>query len=52
MTAIEGGKAAIGSEQFYPEEGPVREVAVDPFLIDTRPVTVKQFERFSVRPAT
>ena len=47
MIAVEGGTAAIGSEQFYPEEGPVREIAVDPFLIDTRPVTVKQFERFT-----
>ena len=46
MTAIEGGTAAIGCERFYPEEGPVRDVAVDSFLIDTRPVTVGEFDRF------
>ncbi|WP_346179623.1 SUMF1/EgtB/PvdO family nonheme iron enzyme, partial [Streptomyces cuspidosporus] len=30
----------------YPEEGPVREVAVDGFWIDETPVTTVQFRRF------
>ncbi len=46
MIEIPGGTARIGCEKFYPEEAPVREVAVDPFLLDARPVTVKQFSRF------
>ena len=46
MTLIEGGTAVIGCESFYPEEGPVREIAVDSFLIDKRPVTVGEFAAF------
>ena len=40
MTWIPGGSFAMGSEDFYPEERPVREVAVDGFWIDVAPVTV------------
>jgi formylglycine-generating enzyme len=36
----------MGSTRFYPEEGPVREVAIDPFLVDRHPVTVQEFGRF------
>ena len=36
----------MGSEDFYPEEGPVRRAEVDGFWIDTHPVTVAQFRRF------
>ncbi len=36
----------MGSESFYPEERPVREVEVDGFAIDAGPVTVAQFTRF------
>lgn len=36
----------MGSEAFYPEEAPLRRVAVDSFLIDETPVTNRQFERF------
>jgi formylglycine-generating enzyme required for sulfatase activity len=36
----------MGSERFYPEEAPVREVAVDGFWIDRHPVTVAAFRRF------
>ena len=36
----------MGSVGFYPEEAPVREVQVDPFLIDRHPVTVSDFRRF------
>jgi formylglycine-generating enzyme required for sulfatase activity len=36
----------MGSEDFYPEEGPVRRVEVDGFWIDRAPVTVEDFARF------
>ena len=31
MVEIPGGSSRIGSSDFYPEEGPVREVHVDEF---------------------
>jgi formylglycine-generating enzyme required for sulfatase activity len=37
----------MGSEEFYPEERPVREVSVDGFWIDVHPVTVAEFRRFA-----
>jgi formylglycine-generating enzyme required for sulfatase activity len=36
----------MGSDQFYPEEHPVREVEVEGFAIDRAPVTVAEFARF------
>jgi formylglycine-generating enzyme required for sulfatase activity len=36
----------MGSEEFYPEERPVREVSLDGFWIDVHPVTVADFRRF------
>jgi formylglycine-generating enzyme required for sulfatase activity len=36
----------MGSEDFYPEERPVRQVEVDGFWIDEHPVTVAEFRRF------
>ena len=36
----------MGSDRHYPEEAPVREVAVDGFWIDEHPVTNLQFMRF------
>jgi len=36
----------MGSEDFYPEERPVRRVAVEGFWIDERPVTVAEYRRF------
>ena len=36
----------MGSEAFYPEEAPVREVSVGGFWIDRHPVTVAEFRRF------
>ena len=36
----------MGSDRFYPEEGPVRRVAVDGFWIDRTPVTNRQFDQF------
>jgi len=46
MRRIPGGAFAMGSEAFYPEEGPVRTVAVAGFWIDAHPVTVRDFRRF------
>jgi formylglycine-generating enzyme required for sulfatase activity len=46
MRRIPGGDFAIGSEDFYPEEAPVRRVELDEFWIDERPVMVGQFRRF------
>ena len=46
MTRVDGGSFLMGSEDFYPEEGPVRRVEVDGFRIDTHPVTVAEFRRF------
>ena len=46
MRQVPGGTFWMGDERFYPEERPVREVAVDAFSIDVAPVTVAQFRRF------
>jgi len=37
----------MGSEDFYPEEGPLHEVSVDGFWMDEHPVTVAEFRRFA-----
>lgn len=37
----------MGSEDFYPEERPVREVSVDGFWMDAHPVTNADFGRFA-----
>ncbi|TVY99069.1 formylglycine-generating enzyme family protein [Trebonia kvetii] len=41
-----GGTFLMGSADFYPEESPVRTVAVDGFWLDEHPVTVAEFRRF------
>src|SRR4051812_17857650 len=46
MAWIPGGSFRMGSEDFYPEERPVRAVSVDGFWIDEHPVTVAEFRRF------
>lgn len=46
MIAVPGGTFAMGSDRFYPEEAPVRQVRVDPFAIDATPVTNAQFAAF------
>ena len=46
MARVPGGAFLMGSEDFYPEERPVRRVEVDAFWIDERPVTVAEFRRF------
>jgi formylglycine-generating enzyme required for sulfatase activity len=40
------GRFRIGSDRFYPEERPVRDVEVGAFAIDRAPVTVSEFARF------
>jgi formylglycine-generating enzyme required for sulfatase activity len=46
MIRIPGGAFLMGSEEFYPEELPVRTVRVEGFWIDPHPVTVGEFRRF------
>jgi formylglycine-generating enzyme required for sulfatase activity len=46
MVWIAGGAFRMGSDRFYPEERPVREVRVAGFWIDRHPVTNQQFSRF------
>jgi len=36
----------MGSDDHYPDEGPVRSVAVDSFWIDSTPVSNDDFARF------
>ncbi len=46
MIHLPGGAFAMGSASFYPEEAPVRRVAVESFWIDETPVTNANFARF------
>ena len=46
MTRIPGGTFRMGSDDHYPEEAPSHLVTVDSFLIDTTPVTNRQFAEF------
>jgi formylglycine-generating enzyme required for sulfatase activity len=46
MAWIPGGTFAMGSAEYYPEERPVRDVAIDGFWMDVGPVTVSAFRRF------
>ena len=46
MTWIPDGSFLMGSEDFYPEERPVRSVELGGFWIDERLVTVADFRRF------
>jgi formylglycine-generating enzyme required for sulfatase activity len=46
MRLLGGGTFTMGSERFYPEERPLRQVRVDPFWIDETPVTNRQFAAF------
>lgn len=47
MKFVQGGDFAMGSEAFYEDERPVRQVAVDDFWIDETPVTNAQFAAFA-----
>lgn len=46
MEWIPGGTFRMGSEEFYPEEAPVREVAVDGFWMNRTPTTNREFAAF------
>ena len=46
MCRIPGQKALLGSEEHYPEEGPVREVTVSAFSIQRYQVTNREFAEF------
>lgn len=46
MVYLPGGIFKMGSERFYPEERPVRQVRVDGFWIDSTPVTNREFSAF------
>ncbi len=46
MAHVPGGTFRMGSEEFYEEESPVREVSVGPFWVDEHPVTVAEYQRF------
>ncbi len=46
MVRIGGGTFAMGSDRFYPEEAPVRNVSVEGFWIDPYTVTNAEFSKF------
>ena len=46
MVEIRSGTFAMGSDSWYPEERPIRQVTVDGFLIDRHPVTNQEFAEF------
>ncbi len=46
MCRLDGGLVSFGCNDFYPEEAPVRQIAVEPFLLDISPVTNAQFAAF------
>jgi sulfatase modifying factor 1 len=46
MTRVEPGVLVQGCLEFYPEEQPVREVAVPALWVDEHPVTNAEFRRF------
>jgi sulfatase modifying factor 1 len=46
MVRIPAGQFLMGSEDFYPEERPVRRVEVEGFWMDERAVTAGEFRRF------
>jgi len=46
MLELPGGTFRMGSDRFYPEEAPAREVSVDGFWVDRHLVTVAEFRRF------
>ena len=46
MARVPGGTFRMGSEDFYPEEGPVRPITVSSFWMDRYAVTNEQFAHF------
>ena len=43
---LTGGAFRMGSQQFYPDEGPVHDRHVEPFAIEQQPVSNAQFSEF------
>jgi sulfatase modifying factor 1 len=46
LVRIEGGSFRMGSDQFYPEEGPPRDVRIDAFSIASHTVTNAEYSKF------
>jgi formylglycine-generating enzyme len=46
LVELTGGVFRMGSQQFYPDEGPVHDEHVGPFAIEQHPVTNAQFSEF------
>jgi len=46
LVELTGGVFQMGSQDFYPDEGPVHEEHVGPFAIEHHPVTNAQFSEF------
>jgi sulfatase modifying factor 1 len=46
MVRVPGGRFAMGSDEFYPDERPAHEASVPAFLMDRHPVTNEEFARF------
>ena len=46
MVWIPGGGFRMGSDIHYPEEAPIRQVEVEGFWIDARPVSNRDFAAF------
>jgi formylglycine-generating enzyme len=46
LIELPGGIFRMGSQQFYPDEGPVHERHVEPFAIEHHPVTNTEFSEF------
>ena len=47
MVWVPGGTFLMGSDDFYPEEGPVHRVSVSGFWMDEHAVTVAEYRRFA-----
>src|SRR5262245_40699763 len=46
MVQVQGGSFQMGSDRYYPEEKPVRQVSVDGFYIDKYTVTNEDYQKF------
>src|SRR5580700_8491344 len=46
LVRIEGGSFKMGSDRFYPEEGPPRDVRIDAFSIASHTVTNVEYSKF------
>jgi formylglycine-generating enzyme len=46
LIELPGGAFEMGSQQFYPDEGPIHDRYVEPFAIEQHPVTNGQFSQF------